>query len=59
MNFTSKEELIRLDSICCECESKYCALVGKDGVCKAPFITGSAPRVTDNGCEDAVMKEVV
>ena len=59
MKNTFIEELIRLDSLCIECDSQYCALVGKDGVCKAPFITGSAPRVTDNGCEDAVMKEVV
>ena len=56
--YVSKEELIRLDSLCCECESMFCAFVGEDGICKAPFVTNHEPRITDDGCTDAVIRGI-
>ena len=46
-----------LQSLCTECDAEYCAF-NSDGICKAPFITGRAPGLNDDGCTDYCRKEV-
>ena len=48
-------ELYHRRSLCCECMSEVCAF-NSNGICMAPFITGAAPRVNDDGCEDCVWR---
>ena len=46
-----------LTSLCCECDSENCVF-NPDGICKAPFVTGRAPGLNDDGCTDYCYKEV-
>ncbi len=46
-----------LQSLCTECDAEYCAF-SSDGICKAPFVTGRAPGLNDDGCTDYCRKEV-
>lgn len=46
-----------LQSLCTECDAEYCAF-NSDGICKAPFVTGRAPGLNDDGCTDYCRKEV-
>lgn len=45
-----------LTSLCCECDSEHCVF-NPDGICKAPFVTGRAPGLNDDGCTDYCYKE--
>ena len=45
-----------LTSLCCECDSEHCVF-NPDGICKAPFVTGRAPGLNDEGCTDYCYKE--
>lgn len=46
-----------LQSLCTECDAEYCVF-SSDGICKAPFVTGRAPGLNDDGCTDYCRKEV-
>ncbi len=48
--------LYGLKKLCTECDSDSCIFNPK-GVCLAPFITGQAPRLHDEGCLDFCYKE--
>lgn len=40
----------------CECDSELCAFADASGICRAPFITGAAPRIHEDGCDDFCSK---
>lgn len=48
--------LAHMNSLCCECDSEHCVF-NPDGICKAPFVTGRAPGLNDDGCTDYCYKE--
>lgn len=50
------EQLVREAQLCEECDSDFCAFA-RDGICKVPFVTGKAPRLNENGCDDYCFKE--
>ena len=43
--------------LCTECDSESCVF-NPHGVCLAPFVTGHAPALCDDGCGDYCYKEV-
>lgn len=45
------EYLMRCQKLCIECCSETCVFNPK-GICMAPFLTGKAPGVNDDGCTD-------
>lgn len=45
-----------LQSLCTECDAEHCVF-NPDGICKAPFVTGRAPGLNDDGCTDYCYKE--
>ena len=45
-----------LEKLCTECDAEFCVF-NPHGICKLPFVTGKAPRLGDNGCQDHAMKE--
>lgn len=47
----SMAPLVRLKSLCCECDSETC-LFNPKGICMAPFVTDRAPGINDDGCAD-------
>lgn len=49
--------LYGLKQFCTECDSKSCVF-NPHGVCLAPFVTGHAPALCDDGCGDYCYKEV-
>lgn len=49
--------LYGLKRLCAECDSESCVL-NSHGVCLAPFVTGHAPAICDDGCGDYCYKEV-
>lgn len=51
---TSK--LLYLKQLCTECEAEHCVF-NPQGICKLPFVTGAAPRLSDDGCADYCYKE--
>lgn len=50
--------LVRAQSLCCECDSETC-LFNPEGICKAPFVTGKAPVLSEDGCTDYCFKDVL
>ncbi len=40
------------NELCCECDSELCAFADASGICRVPFITGAAPRIREDGCDD-------
>lgn len=52
----SMAPLVRLKSLCCECDSETC-LFNPKGICMAPFVTDRAPEINDDGCADYRYKE--
>ena len=44
------------NELCCECDSELCAFADASGICRAPFITGAAPRIHEDGCDDFCSK---
>lgn len=52
----SMAPLVRLKSLCCECDSETC-LFNPKGICMAPFVTDRAPEINDDGCTDYRYKE--
>lgn len=50
--------LVRAQSLCCECDSETC-LFNPEGICKAPFVTGKAPGLSEDGCTDYCFKDVL
>lgn len=44
-----------LQSLCTECDAEHCVF-NPDGICKAPFVTGRAPSLSDDGCADFCYK---
>lgn len=49
------EYLIRCQALCTECNSETCIFNPK-GICMAPFLTGKAPSINDEGCTDFCQK---
>lgn len=49
--------LYGLKKLCTECDSESCVF-NPNGVCLAPFVTGHAPAICDDGCRDYCYKEV-
>ena len=49
--------LYALKKLCTECDSESCVF-NPHGVCLAPFVTGHAPALCDEGCGDYCYKEV-
>jgi len=49
--------LYGLKKLCTECDSESCVFNPR-GVCLAPFVTGHAPALCDDGCGDYCYKEV-
>ena len=49
--------LYALKKLCTECDSESCVF-NPHGVCLAPFVTGHAPALCDDGCGDYCYKEV-
>lgn len=47
--------LVHMNSLCCECDSEHCAF-NPQGICKAPFVIGRAPSLSDDGCADFCYK---
>lgn len=45
------------EKLCTECDSESCVF-NPHGVCLAPFVTGHAPALCDEGCGDYCYKEV-
>lgn len=50
--------LYGLKKLCTECDSESCVF-NPHGVCLAPFVTGHAPAICDDGCGDYCYKEVL
>ena len=50
--------LYGLKKLSTECDSESCVF-NPHGVCLAPFVTGHAPAVCDDGCEDYCYKEEI
>ena len=50
--------LYGLKRFCTECDSE-CCVFNPDGVCLAPYITGRAPALSENGCKDFCYKEEI
>jgi hypothetical protein len=50
--------LVRAQSLCCECDCETC-LFNPEGICKAPFVTGKAPGLSEDGCTDYCFKDVL
>lgn len=48
--------LYGLKGLCTECDSESCVF-NPHGVCLAPFVTGHAPTICDDGCGDYCYKE--
>jgi hypothetical protein len=48
--------LYGLKKLCTECDSEHCVF-NPNGACLAPYITGRAPRLHDDGCLDYCCKE--
>ncbi len=55
---TEARRLYGLKELCTECDSENCVFNPK-GVCLAPFVTGKAPRLYDEGCLDFCYKEEI
>lgn len=51
-NTSTIAALTYLNELCCECDSELCAFADASGICRAPFITGAAPRIREDGCDD-------
>ena len=51
-NTSTIAALTYLNKLCCECDSELCAFADASGICRAPFITGAAPRIREDGCDD-------
>lgn len=49
-------QALHLISLCKECDSEHCAF-NPEGICKLPFVTGKAPRLSDDGCNDFCYKD--
>lgn len=49
-------QALHLISLCTECDSEHCAF-NPEGICKLPFVTGKAPRLSDDGCDDFCYKD--
>lgn len=49
--------LYGLKGLCTECDSESCVF-NPQGVCLAPFVTGHAPAICDDGCGDYCYKEI-
>lgn len=52
------ETFVNLNNLCCECDSETCVF-NPEGICKAPFVTGKAPGLSENGCTDYCFKDVL
>lgn len=50
--------LVRVQSLCCECDCETCVF-NPEGICKAPFVTGKAPGLSEDGCTDYCFKDVL
>ena len=53
---TDVAQLVYRNSLCTECMSESCAF-NPNGICMVPFLTGAAPRIHDDGCNDFVYYE--
>jgi hypothetical protein len=42
--------------LCPECLAEHCVF-NPDGFCRLAFVTGTEPRLSDDGCEDYVLKD--
>ena len=51
------ETFLEMKKLCTECDSESCVF-NPHGVCLAPFVTGHAPALCDDGCGDYCYKEV-
>lgn len=47
--------LVHMNGLCCECDSEHCVF-NPQGICKAPFVIGRAPSLSDDGCADFCYK---
>lgn len=50
--------LVRAQCLCCECDSETCVF-NPEGICKAPFVAGKAPGLSEDGCTDYCFKDVL
>lgn len=47
--------LVHAQSLCTECDAEHCVF-NPDGICKAPFVIGRTPSLSDDGCADFCYK---
>lgn len=50
--------LVYRKQLCTECDAEFCVF-NPEGICMLPFVTGKAPRLGDDGCEDYTAQEDV
>ena len=50
--------LVYRKQLCTECDAEFCVF-NPEGICMLPFVTGKAPRLGDDGCEDYTAQEGV
>lgn len=53
---TDAEPLLYRKRLCTECDAEHCVF-NPEGICRLPFVTGAAPRLSDDGCADYCYKE--
>ena len=51
-----RDNYAELEKLCTECDAEFCVF-NPHGICKLPFVTGKAPRLGDDGCQDYAMKD--
>lgn len=51
-----RDNYAELEKLCTECDTEFCVF-NPHGICKLPFVTGKAPRLGDDGCQDYAMKD--
>lgn len=51
-----RDNYAELEKLCTECDAEFCVF-NPHGICKLPLVTGKAPRLGDDGCQDYAMKD--
>ena len=54
-SFKNMASLVHAQSLCTECDAEHCVF-NPDGICKAPFVIGRTPSLSDDGCADFCYK---
>lgn len=54
-SFKNMAPLVHAQSLCTECDAEHCVF-NPGGICKAPFVIGRTPSLSDDGCADFCYK---